>query len=866
MKKSILCIVLILLMIFSAVPTAVFAAKADTADTAASSQLAATGNTMLTEAKIAAGRAPKVGENPNRSFSVHTFDEKYFSASFFWYNMTDEKLMKDTDTFGITKTYALIVSFSPQSGYFFPEDTKEIEIGFYNDINPTVTYSFVQKSTGKLQVFFMFRMSACTSRIITFDPNGGSGGMEPVLVEYGKSYTLPECKFIHPTGDGNFGNFRCWGRGHVGDKITITEDIRLKAIYREEDPPYAENTRIRYLLFSGGKQPADGEKPDYSFAVHKEDKNKYTLDSVEWWNLSGNKKMTASDTFDKSKVYALRLEITSKFSASEDIQYYFEFSYPFDGNRFEFGEDIRPTSHVAYNIPYANTNGYRRVVYAVFKMESTQNVVTFSGGDYGQGEMRPVAVAYGGALTYPECGFTSANKEKRFYAWGNNSRPGDVRKNIYNDFTTVAKWQDKKLIYVNEINVIITDPRIGEAPDYEVQVAAADKEKYSAKFYGKWYDATAVRDMAPGEAFQKNHAYQFQLYCSPLGDYWFSDPNETEVNLLNTSSQNLSTYVETSGDEFERARFITFYYGVPSTYLDRLEATLTVPRADTFPSATARTSTTGVSVDEVKWYSGGTITNPGSLLPSNVAFSDGRTYIAEITFRADVHYAIDRDAKAKFNSSAYQTAPSNVSKYDPLTRTFRYAYEVPLQSNEVMDLTAKFTVPEAGDILPTNAIAGETSYRITDIGWYTAGSVAAPKSQLMPGNKAVAGKTYFAMFRFTPNNTSAIADHPTAKINGIEATMYGGIASDGSASFVIPVTIGAAGPGSYIIGDADGDGGVSILDATAIQRHLAEIPTKAYDEKAADADGEKGVTILDATAIQRWLAGFPGHDNIGKQA
>ncbi len=60
---------------------------------------------------------------------------------------------------------------------------------------------------------------------------------------------------------------------------------------------------------------------------------------------------------------------------------------------------------------------------------------------------------------------------------------------------------------------------------------------------------------------------------------------------------------------------------------------------------------------------------------------------------------------------------------------------------------------------------------------------------------------------------------------------------------------------SYVRGDADGDGEVTITDATAIQRTLAEIPTPSFDERVADVDGD-GLNIMDATNIQRYLAGF----------
>ena len=66
-------------------------------------------------------------------------------------------------------------------------------------------------------------------------------------------------------------------------------------------------------------------------------------------------------------------------------------------------------------------------------------------------------------------------------------------------------------------------------------------------------------------------------------------------------------------------------------------------------------------------------------------------------------------------------------------------------------------------------------------------------------------------------------------------------------------------------GDSDGDGEISILDATAIQRKLAGLSTESYYQKCADSDRDGEITILDATAIQRNLAGMPGHEDIGEE-
>ena len=60
-------------------------------------------------------------------------------------------------------------------------------------------------------------------------------------------------------------------------------------------------------------------------------------------------------------------------------------------------------------------------------------------------------------------------------------------------------------------------------------------------------------------------------------------------------------------------------------------------------------------------------------------------------------------------------------------------------------------------------------------------------------------------------------------------------------------------PQSFIWGDADGDGDVSIVDATCIQRHLVEIPVPSFNMKAAIVSGEDELSIIDATLIQRKL-------------
>lgn len=67
-----------------------------------------------------------------------------------------------------------------------------------------------------------------------------------------------------------------------------------------------------------------------------------------------------------------------------------------------------------------------------------------------------------------------------------------------------------------------------------------------------------------------------------------------------------------------------------------------------------------------------------------------------------------------------------------------------------------------------------------------------------------------------------------------------------------------------LLGDADGDGTVTVLDATAIQRRLADLEVERFVNAAADVDEDEIITILDATGIQRWLADLLKSDKIGK--
>ena len=78
-------------------------------------------------------------------------------------------------------------------------------------------------------------------------------------------------------------------------------------------------------------------------------------------------------------------------------------------------------------------------------------------------------------------------------------------------------------------------------------------------------------------------------------------------------------------------------------------------------------------------------------------------------------------------------------------------------------------------------------------------------------------------------------------------------------------TTPSTGGDEYIIGDADGDGEIAVIDATAIQRHCANLAVTNFSATAADADEDGTIAVIDATQIQRVCASLSTNTNIGNK-
>ena len=118
-------------------------------------------------------------------------------------------------------------------------------------------------------------------------------------------------------------------------------------------------------------------------------------------------------------------------------------------------------------------------------------------------------------------------------------------------------------------------------------------------------------------------------------------------------------------------------------------------------------------------------------------------------------------------------------------------------------------------------------------------------------------KTYLAELILIPDFGYWLDDNTVVTANNAEV-----VESNGRMALFVVLSATPVGP--YILGDANGDGYVTIGDVTAIQHHLAELETlDAAHLLAADVN-QNGVTdITDATHLQMFLAEYFTESLIG---
>ena len=98
-------------------------------------------------------------------------------------------------------------------------------------------------------------------------------------------------------------------------------------------------------------------------------------------------------------------------------------------------------------------------------------------------------------------------------------------------------------------------------------------------------------------------------------------------------------------------------------------------------------------------------------------------------------------------------------------------------------------------------------------------------------------------------------DTVTAKVNGKDAKFIAERKTGKIYAYYVEYTFDAT--KDYLLGDVNGDGQVTVVDATLIQKYISGLVTFSDTQKAAaDVNGDGSVSVIDATLIQKYIAGL----------
>ena len=313
--KRTIALLLAVVMLICIVPATSFAAST------------VTYNKLVDSVQIHGGTVPKVGEKPSYSQAVHTFDEKIFQINGTpeWYEVQlaqGARKMSASETYQSGHSYFLKIKLksvvkagAPYESYWFT-DASLMNPTYVVCYNNNARYqSYVFTGTGDTNrertILFLFRFDD-TRMLVTFDPNGGVGYMDPVLVRNNYTqYTIPQCDF---TKEGVV--FKRWKNDNYtntyynpGSEEYLNGNTVLKADWGTD---HSGQTKLSTITFTGGELPQFNQHPSYSWSLSGDNSAKMEITSVAWHNETTSKVMTASDVFEIGHFYHLYLTIKAK--------------------------------------------------------------------------------------------------------------------------------------------------------------------------------------------------------------------------------------------------------------------------------------------------------------------------------------------------------------------------------------------------------------------------------------------------------------------------------------------------------------------------------------------------------------------------
>ena len=349
------------------------------------------------------------------------------------------------------------------------------------------------------------------------------------------------------------------------------------------------------------------------------------------------------------------------------------------------------------------------------------------------------------------------------------------------------------------------------------------------------------------------------------GYYWGTSSSYSNNSYTSTSSTGISKTVDSAGT----------YYATAVDTSGNVSSTISI----TFYKTTLNANGGSVSQTSVLTKSGNSFTfpTPTRSIYSYVGWSTSSSATSGIKSLtptgSNTYYAVWKNEKKNISDCTVTLSPTSYY-YDGTAKTPAVTVK---DGSTILTKDTDYTVSYSHD---TNA--GTATVTITGKGSYT--GFTTKTFTINPKSISSASVT-LSPTSYTYDGTEK---KPSVTVKDGTKTLTNG--RDYSVSYANNINVGTAtvtvaGKGNYtdsktveyiirnnegtddknrLLGDADGDGNISISDATIIQKHLAEYPvTNKFTVAAADVDISGTVTISDATCIQKYLAEYPISERIG---
>ena len=230
-------------------------------------------------------------------------------------------------------------------------------------------------------------------------------------------------------------------------------------------------------------------------------------------------------------------------------------------------------------------------------------------------------------------------------------------------------------------------------------------------------------------------------------------------------------------------------------FIDAATVTVTDPMSGQAPNTTSFTvGDSTYTVDQITWYNGGTVDNPGTKMTSSDTFEAGQTYIVDVYVKPtkDSGYVIRNGCTVTING-----VPTDKAFYrDGITGAGNYRVALTCNKSLITSLSATGlpTLPAAGTkgegVVNVPLTVTDPGYTATFTGWLRKTTLGDRQgySVMTASNTFEAGETYFAEVMIVPVDGNLISTNATATVDGNTAVYTSGTV-DGKRSYVVPFTV-----------------------------------------------------------------------------